>query len=136
MNKISILPIFRISCCHLQLCAKDLKDFTIVNGKLYFDEVMSLWPEPCAQSRLKENFSTSHDHSCVDNDISFYKLLQRQWYYWLDMAKEAVMLHSSCSQCQETFNMEESFLTQEAGDWKQPYLDFLSTVQCQQITLM
>lgn len=51
--------------------SRDLRDFTIVNGKL-------------------------HDLSCGNNGISLYRRLVKQGYHWPKMAKEVAKLQPAC----------------------------------------
>lgn len=75
----------------------------------------------------KEELQRVHELSSGNNDVSLYKCLQRQEYYWPKVAKEAAKLHSVYPRCQEPLDTKESLFIQSAGDWREPYLDISYT---------
>lgn len=87
-------------------------------------------------AQAKVELQRAHDICCGDNDISIYKTLHRQGYYWLEMAKEVIELQLVCWQCQEPLNTWEPLFIEEDGDRRQPYMDFFQHNLCQQIALM
>lgn len=46
-------------------------------------------------------------------------------YYWPSMKQDAADLQGKCTKCQECLDVQEALFLEEAGDWRQPYLDFL-----------
>lgn len=41
------------------------------------------------------------------------------------MKQDAADLQGKCTKCQECLDIKEALFIEEAGDWRQPYLDFL-----------
>lgn len=59
-------------------------------------------------------------------DISIYRRIQRQGYFWLDMKKEAADLQQKCLTCQEHPREEKCAFIDEVEDWRQVYVDYLT----------
>lgn len=78
-----------------------------------------------SMAKAKEDLQRVHKRSYGDNDVNLYRSLQRRGYYSLRMAKGAGELQSTCPRCQEPPDIRESLFMQSAGDWIQPYMDFL-----------
>lgn len=77
------------------------------------------------QNAAKEELKRIHDLSYIDNDISLDRRLQRQGFYWSDMAKDATNVQRNCSRYQESVDINQCLFIKEAGYCWQPYLDFL-----------
>ncbi|XP_028086009.1 uncharacterized protein LOC114286987 [Camellia sinensis] len=58
-------------------------------------------------------------------DVSLYRKLQRQGYYWPTMAKEANDLQGKCTKCQEFAPKAECNFAEITSDWRQVYIDYL-----------
>lgn len=46
--------------------------------------------------RGKGELHRIHDISCGENDTSLNRHLQRQWFYWHEMARDAAEIHVAC----------------------------------------
>lgn len=73
----------------LTVAAKELKEFTLVNNKVYFRGTGGLIALAVSKAEAKEELKHVRNLSCGDNDVRLYRRLQRQGYYWPEMAKEA-----------------------------------------------
>lgn len=99
------------------MVARDLKDFIVVNDELYYRDGDDAMAQTLSMVEAKE--VSVHELSCKYNDVSLHTRLQRQGYYWYEMAKEADELQSACPQCQEPLDIKS------AGVWRELYLDSL-----------
>lgn len=104
---------------------KGLKDFTLINGKLYSRGNGGVLAQAIYKAKAKEELKRIHDLSCEDNDISLYRCLHRRGYYWLEISKDVAELQKSCVKCQDSLDVGEPLFVQKRGDWRQSSLDFL-----------
>lgn len=79
------------------MAAKKLKEYIIVNGELYFRDNGRVLALAISNAEAKEELKRFNELSCDDNEISLYKRLQRQGYYWTEMAKEAANIQKDCT---------------------------------------
>lgn len=105
--------------------SRNLKDFVLTNGELYFWGNGGVLARPTSKVDAKMEVKRVHNIYCEDNDISMYRRLQRKWYYRPDMSKDAFELQRNRAKCQESLYVGESSFVQEAGYWRQSYLDFV-----------
>lgn len=63
----------------------------------------------------------------VENDISFYKRLHEQEFYWPEIVRNGMTayMQMACTYCQKPLDVNESLSAQDTGDWRHPYLDFM-----------
>lgn len=102
-----------------------LKNFVLKNGELYYRGNRGVLARAISKTEAKTKLERVQDLCCGDNDISLYRRLQRRGYYWPNMKQHTADLQGKCMKCQEFLDVNESLFIEEAGDWKQPYLDFL-----------
>lgn len=73
------------------MVAMHLKDFIVVKGKLYYRGGRGgIMARALAMAEAKEELQHVLKLSCGDNDVSLYRRLQRQGYYWPERDKEAL----------------------------------------------
>lgn len=100
---------------------RDLKDFAIINDELYYRGSGGVLTRALFAAKAKEKLQRLHNFR--DGTMMLASTgLQRQGYYWQNMAKEAVELQFACLRCQEPLDTRESLFMQSARDWRQPYL--------------
>lgn len=68
------------------------KDFVIINKELYCRGNSDILAWAIFVGRANEELQRVHELSYRINDISLYKRLQSQGYYWPEVAKEVVEL--------------------------------------------
>lgn len=78
------------------MVARNLKDFMAINNELYHHCGGGFVARPLSITEVKEELQRVHELSCGDNDVSIYRCLKRQGYYWPRTAKEATELQSAC----------------------------------------
>lgn len=104
---------------------RQLEDFTLIEGQLYYRGSGGILAPAISEEEGKVELERIHESTCADNDISLYRRIQRQGYFWPSMAKDAARVQRNCPKCQESVDISEALFIQEAGDWRQPYLDYL-----------
>lgn len=57
------------------VAAKDLKNFIVINGKVYFQGSAAALTQAFSLIEVKEEYAMRHDISSEENDISFYRRL-------------------------------------------------------------
>lgn len=70
------------------LTIKSLKDFVIVGNSII--EVVASEGHVCTEAN--EELQRVHELLCGINDVSLYRRLHRQGYYWPEMGKEVAEL--------------------------------------------
>ncbi|KAI8567934.1 hypothetical protein RHMOL_Rhmol02G0159700 [Rhododendron molle] len=105
---------------------RNLKHFTIYQGVLYYRGSGGLLARCVGEEEAKIKVQEVHEQSCGTGDISLYRRLQRQGYYWPTMATDAAELQSKCSKCRETPSKAECNFIGVYTDWRKPYIDFLT----------
>nr|XP_023873293.1 uncharacterized protein LOC111985877 [Quercus suber] len=106
---------------------KVLKDYTIVKGELYRRMpggvlARCVRPEE-AQRKLKE----VHDKICGSyGEVILYRKLQRAGFYWPNMGKDADQAQTQCGACQLAADREESYVVSSCGDWRSPFIQYLT----------
>lgn len=69
------------------MAAKELKEFTFVNGKLYFRGSGGILAHDMSKAYAGKELQRVHYLSYGDNYVSLCRCFQRQGYYWLEIAK-------------------------------------------------
>lgn len=82
----------------------------MVNDEFCFRGSGGMLGRPMSKVEGKATLQRVHDLSCGDNDISLYRHLYRQGYYWPKMFKEATELQRSCTKCRESLDVGEPLL--------------------------
>lgn len=90
------------------MSTKESKEFTLVNGELYFRDNGGVLTRAVSKAGAKEELQHNYDVSYGDNDIRLYGRLQRLGYCWPQMAKEATDIQKGYWKCQESLNVGES----------------------------
>lgn len=83
------------------------------------EAVEELLLEPSRKMKRKQNSSK------FTTRLGLTMTIQRQNYYWSDMAKDVAHVQQNCSKCQEVVDVTEALYIQEAEDWRLPYLNYL-----------
>ncbi|KAF7142245.1 hypothetical protein RHSIM_Rhsim05G0166400 [Rhododendron simsii] len=78
------------------------------------------------EEEAKVKIQEVHERSCGTRDVSLYRRLQRQGYYWPNMATDAAELQNKCPKCRETPSKAECNFIGVYTDWRKPYIDFLT----------
>lgn len=63
------------------IIAKELKDFGLENGELYFQGSGGILTRAISKTEAKIELEHVHNLCCRDNDISLYRQLQQRGYY-------------------------------------------------------
>lgn len=71
----------------------------------------------------REELQHIHYFSYGDNKINLCRRLHRQSYIALKCLRK-LLISGGCEGAREPLDMGESVFVQEAGDWRQPYLEF------------
>lgn len=95
---------------------RELKDFVLKNGKLYYRGSGGVLARAISKAEAKTELEHVYDLCCRDNDISLYRRLQKRGYYWPNMEQDAADLQGQCIKCQEFLDVKESLFVEEAGD--------------------
>lgn len=72
--------------------ARELKDFVLRNGELYYRGSGGVLARVISKEQGKAEMDHVHNLCCGDNDISLYRRLQRKGYYWPNMKQDAADL--------------------------------------------
>lgn len=70
-------------------------------------------------TEMRDMLHRVYGFSYGKDDVSLYRRLQTQGYYWLEMAKDDSKIQGACSQCQEFLEVENhyAFKKQELGEY-------------------
>lgn len=71
----------------------------IVKGELNYRGGGGIMARALSMAEANEELKRVHELSCKDNNVSLDRRLQKQKYYWPEMAKEATEQQSIYSQC-------------------------------------
>ncbi|KAF7130878.1 hypothetical protein RHSIM_Rhsim10G0096500 [Rhododendron simsii] len=104
----------------------NLKHFTIYQGVLYYRGSGRLLAVCIGEEEAKVKIQEVHERYCGTGDVSLYRRLQRQGYYWPTMATDAAELQNKCPKCRETPSKAECNFIGVYTDWRKPYIDFLT----------
>lgn len=115
---------------------KYLKDFIIVNGELYHQGNSEVLTRVLSLTRQKKNCVGFMIFLRGENDISLYRHLYSQGFYWREIVRDVVEMQMACTQCQESPIIEKPLLVQEAGDWRLPIWISFCIKRCHLIALM
>lgn len=77
------------------MAAKELKEFTLVNGELFLRGSAGVLARAISKAEVKDEHI--HDLSYGDNDISLCGRLQIQGYYWPEMGKDVASIQMNPS---------------------------------------
>ncbi|KAF7150460.1 hypothetical protein RHSIM_Rhsim02G0157700 [Rhododendron simsii] len=103
-----------------------LKHFTIYQGVLYYRGSRGLLVHCIGEEKAKVKIQEVHERTCGTRDVSLYRRLQRQGYYWPTMATDAAELQNKCPKCRETPSKAECNFIGVYTDWRRPYIEFLT----------
>lgn len=104
----------------------ELKHFTMYQGILYYRGPGGLLARCVDLKEAKIKLQLVHEKSCGTGDVSLYRRLQRQGYYWPAMSKDATEAQSQCMTCQhQQPSKAECNFVETFTDWRQPYMDYL-----------
>lgn len=67
----------------------------IIEGQLYYQGSGGILATAISEAESKEQLKQIHDSTCADNDISLYRRIQRQCYYWPSMPKDAAHIQQN-----------------------------------------
>ncbi|GMP93460.1 hypothetical protein CsSME_00043281 [Camellia sinensis var. sinensis] len=108
-----------------KLTMAKLAQFTIIQGELYFRGGTGFLARCVGQQEASFRLQQIHEKSCGDGDISLYRRIQRQGYYWPEMEKDSNQLQKECPKCQSYIREDESCFEIDTPDWRQVYIDYL-----------
>ncbi|GMP49154.1 hypothetical protein CsSME_00016227 [Camellia sinensis var. sinensis] len=108
-----------------KLTMAKLAQFTIIQGELYFRGGTGFLARCVGQQEASFRLQQIHEKSCEDGDISLYRRIQRQGYYWPEMEKDSNQLQKECPKCQSYIREDESCFEIDTPDWRQVYIDYL-----------
>ncbi|GMP96894.1 hypothetical protein CsSME_00045332 [Camellia sinensis var. sinensis] len=108
-----------------KLTMAKLAQFTIIQGELYFRGGTGFLARCVGQQEASFRLQQIHEKSCGDGDISLYRRIQRQGYYWPEMEKDSNQLQKECPKCQSYIREDESCFEIDTLDWRQVYIDYL-----------
>ena len=67
-----------------------------------------------------------HDKTCGScGEVSLYRRLQREGFYWPSMGKDADRVQTQCGTCQLAADREESYAVFISEDWRSPFVQYL-----------
>ncbi|KAF7129436.1 hypothetical protein RHSIM_Rhsim10G0123300 [Rhododendron simsii] len=104
----------------------NLKHFTIYQGVLYYRGSGGLLARCIGEEEAKVKIQEVHERSCGTGDVSLYRRLQHQGYYWPNMVTDGAELQNKCPKCRETPSKAECNFIRVYTDWRKPYIDFLT----------
>lgn len=78
------------------MLARELKNFTLINGELYFQMSDGVLASALSKAESKEELQRVRDLLFGDNDISLYRHLQRHGYYSLKCPKRQLISKGLC----------------------------------------
>ncbi|GMP48863.1 hypothetical protein CsSME_00016061 [Camellia sinensis var. sinensis] len=108
-----------------KLTMAKLAQFTIIRSELYFRGGTGFLARCVGQQEASFRLQQIHEKSCGDGDISLYRRIQRQGYYWPEMEKDSNQLQKECPKCQSYIREDESCFEIDTLDWRQVYIDYL-----------
>ena len=96
---------------------KKLKDYTLIEGKLYKRLPEGILSRCINEKEGKLRLEELHSQVCgVAEKISLYRRMQRMEYYWPNMNKETATVQERCQRYQLSVDMEESYVVFVAED--------------------
>ncbi|KAF7141076.1 hypothetical protein RHSIM_Rhsim06G0084200 [Rhododendron simsii] len=116
----------KLKCAFAAITLSNLKHFTIYQGVLYYRGSRGLLARCIGEEDAKVKIQEVHERSCGTGDVTLYRQLQCQGYYWPTMATDAVALQSQCPKCREIPSKVECNFIEVYSDWRKPYIDFLT----------
>ncbi|XP_028062982.1 uncharacterized protein LOC114266295 [Camellia sinensis] len=82
-----------------KLTMAKLAQFIIIQGELYFRGGTGFLARCVGQQEASFRLQQIHEKFCGDGDISLYRRIQRQGYYWPEMEKDSNQLQKECPKC-------------------------------------
>ena len=79
-----------------------------------------------SNSEAKERLKTIHEQWCGEEGPPLHRLLERARYFRPTMANDALKLQRSYKKCSEPPDMQECHFVGTDGDWRRPYIDYLT----------
>ncbi|KAG5524128.1 hypothetical protein RHGRI_030950 [Rhododendron griersonianum] len=77
----------------------EVAQFTVLRGELYYRGPQG-WIARCVGlGEVKTKLRQIHDKTCGENEISLYRRVQRQGYYWPSMKEDAAKVLRTCQKC-------------------------------------
>ena len=106
---------------------KGLKDYTLIEGKLYRRLFGGILSRCINEKEGKLRLEEVHSQVCrVAEKINLYRRMQCMRYYWKNMIKEAATVHERCQKCQLLVDKEQSYAVFVAEDWRTPFMEYLA----------
>ena len=93
---------------------------------LYHKSTSGVLARCVSNSEAKERLKAIHKQWCGEEGPPLHRLLERAGYFWLTMANDALKIQRSCKKCSEPPDVQECHFVGSAGDWRRPYIDYLT----------
>ncbi|XP_028066827.1 uncharacterized protein LOC114269663 [Camellia sinensis] len=108
-----------------KLTMAKLTQFIIIEGELYFRGGTGFLARCVGQQEASFRLQQIHEKSYGDGDISLYRRIQKQGYYWPEIEKASNQLQKECPKYQSYIREDESCFKIDTPDWRQVYIDYL-----------
>ena len=106
---------------------KELKDYTLIEGKLYRRLPEGILSKCIGEKERKMRLEELHNQACgIVEKISLYRRMQRMGYYWPNMNKDVAIIQEECQKCWLSVDKEESYVVLITEDWRTPFMEYLA----------
>ena len=106
---------------------KELKDYTLIEGKLYRRLLGGILSKCINDKEGKLRLEELHGQICgIAEKISLYRRMQRMGYYWSNMSKEVATVQDECQRCWLSVDKEESYAMFVIEDRRTPFMEYLA----------
>ncbi|KAI3908400.1 hypothetical protein MKW92_036955, partial [Papaver armeniacum] len=111
-----------------QLSWKMLKNYTLLEGDLYFITNGGGLCRCLGPNEIKEKLEEIHSQTCRHaTSIMLHRRIQRAGFYYPDKAEQAKALQDNFLICQGAPQEAEICVAEEdAEDWREPYIAYLT----------
>ena len=106
---------------------KELKDYTLIEGKLYRRLPEGILSKCIGEKERKMRLEELHNQACgIVEKIGLYRRMQRMGYYWPNMNKDVAIIQEECQKCWLSVDKEESYVVLITEDWRTPFMEYLA----------
>ena len=106
---------------------KQVRNFALIDGVLYYRSPCGALSRCITKEEAVKRLKEIHNHVCGIEGPPMIKRLQRAGYYWPGMVTDIADVVRACNNCQYIFEAREAILHVEEGDWRTPYVEYLSS---------
>lgn len=107
------------------LSLSDLSKYFLLQGELYRKNPSGYLSRCIGPDEAKGKLEAMHGKTCGASDIPLYRRVQREGYFWPDMARDASQVQQGCPHCQSFPTFKEACLVEVNEDWRVPYINYL-----------